>query len=130
MPTPGEADRLDQGDNPAGEEVGADDCSGDSLSAPPDDQRHRHRAGIHPQHMLKPQGEKARRGQTLVDGMMITVAPENCPTCRGSGRSVCKITASPRSVRLARPRTRSRWRRRRRRARQPNPDEDMTRAVE
>jgi hypothetical protein len=63
---------LHQRGNPAGEQVGADQ-EGDILrrqfKRPADDQRHRDRAGIHHQHMLQSQRQKAGYRQALVDGM-------------------------------------------------------------
>ena len=41
-------------------------CCGGSLSAPPDDQRHRDGAGVHHQHVLQAEREKARIWQNFV----------------------------------------------------------------
>ena len=64
-----EADRLDQGGDAAGEQVGVDQ-HGDLLrrqaECPADDQRHRHRARVHHQHMLQAKREQARIGQNFV----------------------------------------------------------------
>ena len=41
-------------------------CSRRQLQCPPDDQRHRHGAGIHHQHVLQAEREKARIWQNFV----------------------------------------------------------------
>ena len=67
-----EAERLQDRDDPAAEEVGRDqegDVLGRELQHPADDQRHGDGAGVHDEHVLQAEGEELRCGQHLVDGM-------------------------------------------------------------
>ena len=67
-----EAERLQDRDDPAAEEVGGDqegDVLGRELQRPPDDQRHGDGAGVHDEHVLQAEREQLRRRQHLVDGM-------------------------------------------------------------
>ena len=76
------AQRLDQRDEPADEQVGRDQLGhlvGREVERAADDERHGHRAGIHHQHMLQAQRREAPQGQVFVHGMH----------GRGHGNSFC-----------------------------------------
>ena len=69
-----EAERLDQGDDAAGEEVGVDELRHlllGELESAADDERHRYGAGIHHQHMLDAQQGQAACGEDFVNGMHV-----------------------------------------------------------
>jgi hypothetical protein len=59
-------DALDEGREPAGEQIGADQeghVFGRHLQRAAKDQRHRDRPRIHHQHMLEPEGQQPRSRQ-------------------------------------------------------------------
>ena len=79
----GKTDALHQGGDAAGEQVGADqegDVLRRHLEGTAENQRHRNRARIHHQHMLKPQGQQLRYREELIDGVGIAAHQDLSPT--------------------------------------------------
>ena len=69
MPTPGSPSDLHQRGDAAGEQVGIDQdrhLLRRQAQGPPDDQRHRDSAGVHDQHVLQAEREKARIWENFV----------------------------------------------------------------
>ena len=80
------AQRLDQRDQPATEQVGGDQHGhflGAELQRPADDERHRDGAGVHHEHVLQAQGGQLDIGKALVDGMPVWRTPLGVSGRRG-----------------------------------------------
>ena len=78
---------LQQGCQARGKQIGADQCNyllGRELERAAENQRHRHRAGIHHQHMLQPEQEQLRKPLDLIDRVGAAMdADPGAPGCEG-----------------------------------------------